>query len=607
MVWVAAPTVAVLVHLLDEFRKSNPGNEPSILLGRQQFVSVYRVSEAFRELREDPDPSVAAAETETRAWLEGGGKPRTDFARRLASHIPGVAYLAEDLFEIAPFLRAEAVRMEEADELEPAQACLNSLLEQSGQSRLVICTQAMVLLRILAARKGDREDPPALPFSHLLVDEVHELEAAAANLQSGELSLLGLRSWLRQSEFARSPEMCEAVSELIEGLRGNRALGDGVTVDSDVRSLIVNALKPVAASLKKGRKGDDRARAFYLKSLATVISSGDRRMGVHFTAIRRFPSIYTGPVSVGPMLGGLWQQVKAAVGVSGTIFLPTLGGGVSSGYMEAKLAVPPGRLRTVGPVISNWVRREPVMLRPDAASRAQLCYPSMGAKQGPATVEDRITDEEQDSVPGGPAYERWVDSAAAAINQASASAAGGTLVLCTSFRDVSELKHRLRLVLGERMLCHERGLSVASQKNAFIAARSQGIRPVWLASGSAWTGLDITDEGRAAKADLLLTDLMILRVPIGLNRTSTQFTRRRALGYNAVLFEAAFVLRQGLGRLMRRQGLTARRIWLLDGRIDAEQGYRSFLPFRSLFDAYPQQQQFTLPPVHTATGVAESG
>lgn len=94
---------------------------------------------------------------------------------------------------------------------------------------------------------------------------------------------------------------------------------------------------------------------------------------------------------------------------------------------------------------------------------------------------------------------------------------------------------------------------------------------------------------------------MILRVPIGLNRSSTQFTRRRALGYNAVIYEAGFLLKQCLGRLMRRQGLTDRRIWLLDGRIDEEVGFRSFMPFRRIFDAYPRQERFALPAVRVGT------
>ena len=597
IVWVAAPTVAVMVHLLDEFRKNNPSIEPAILLGRQQFVSVFRLHEVLKELKAEGDPLVVEAEQAVLDWLNSGGKPRSEFSLRLASHVPGLAYLVEDLFEIAPFLRPELVRLTEEDDLEPAQKSLDSLLKQTAESRLVMCTHVMLLLKsvMAAPSKLESSEEPTLPFTHLLVDEVHELENAAANLQSGELSLIALRTWLRQSAFSRSGEMCDSVTQIIEVLRSNTSLRDGAMVDSAARSTIVESLKPVAATLKKGRKGDEQTRLFHLKRLEAVLQSRETRISVHFSPKRRFPTLNTGPVTVGPLLGRLWKLVKAAVGVSGTIYLPTIGGGISSGYIQGKLAVPPGRLRSVGPVVSKWVLREPLMLRPDAESRRELCYPSLAsADSSEVDSASSASEDDQDSFPKGPAYECWLDAVARAIHNTSITAKGGTLVLCTSFRDVTQLKTRLSLSLGGRLICHERGLSVGSQKNAFVAARGAGLRPIWLASGGAWTGLDLADQGVSAKEDSLLTDLMILRVPIGLNRTSTQFTRRRALGYNAVVYEAGFLLKQGLGRLMRRQGLTDRRIWLLDGRIDEAVGFRSFMPFRRLFDDYPRQERFTV-------------
>ena len=68
--------------------------------------------------------------------------------------------------------------------------------------------------------------------------------------------------------------------------------------------------------------------------------------------------------------------------------------------------------------------------------------------------------------------------------------------------------------------------------------------------------------------DFLLTDLVIVRIPYGMNRTSTHIARE-AWNPNADFKgkEAILRLKQGLGRLMRQDGVTDRHIWFLDGRI----------------------------------------
>ncbi len=57
------------------------------------------------------------------------------------------------------------------------------------------------------------------------------------------------------------------------------------------------------------------------------------------------------------------------------------------------------------------------------------------------------------------------------------------------------------------------------------------------------------------------------------------------LGFEQELLDAAFTLRQGLGRLIRREGLRDRRIWFLDGRIYTARG--TFYKINALLRTYP--------------------
>jgi CRISPR type IV-associated DEAD/DEAH-box helicase Csf4 len=110
--------------------------------------------------------------------------------------------------------------------------------------------------------------------------------------------------------------------------------------------------------------------------------------------------------------------------------------------------------------------------------------------------------------------------------------------------------------------------SIARIKNTFVEMARKGNRPIWLATGGAWTGLDLTDEGVTDPTeDNLLTDLVIVRIPLGRSRSVAHQIRVEKLGLEEEFFAAALLLRQGIGRLIRREGVQNRKLWFLDGRI----------------------------------------
>lgn len=107
----------------------------------------------------------------------------------------------------------------------------------------------------------------------------------------------------------------------------------------------------------------------------------------------------------------------------------------------------------------------------------------------------------------------------------------------------------------------------------YKALHNSGVKPVWVGLGSAWTGIDLSDDSVAPEDDRMLTDLIITRIPIGVGRTVIHERRVRIHGFSIVLQEAIWHLRQGLGRLVRREGVVSKQLWVLDSRLDGSEAW----------------------------------
>lgn len=143
---------------------------------------------------------------------------------------------------------------------------------------------------------------------------------------------------------------------------------------------------------------------------------------------------------------------------------------------------------------------------------------------------------------------------------------------------------RLRLLLGERLLIQARGGFRAALAQ-FRKGHAEGLKMVWLATGPAWTGLDLSHSDVEAKRDWLLTDVVIPRIPYGTERSAIHRARMVWM-QSAERDRAAFQLRQGIGRLVRREGLKKRRVWMLDGRLHQKEAAWLMEPIKAVLDAY---------------------
>lgn len=140
------------------------------------------------------------------------------------------------------------------------------------------------------------------------------------------------------------------------------------------------------------------------------------------------------------------------------------------------------------------------------------------------------------------------------------------------------------------MLKKSQSVSMEQQKRLFIEMSRAGRRPVWIAVGGAWTGLDLNDHNvsdETPEKDLLLTDLVVPRINFSDNQTFSGMLKKRKTFNSTSFTEAAFTLRQGFGRLIRRPGVKHRRLWFLDGRAAVKGA--NYNVFRNIMATYPKK------------------
>ena len=154
----------------------------------------------------------------------------------------------------------------------------------------------------------------------------------------------------------------------------------------------------------------------------------------------------------------------------------------------------------------------------------------------------------------------WVKEVALYISEAWRSAAGGVLVLMTSYLDQQAVGKELAVQadIGP-IIVQKSGRPLGSCHAAFLEAVAVGKRPLMLGVGGAWTGLDL----HTPSFPNALTDLVIPLIPFG--AAGQPAGGRQSL--TNVTYAAYILLRQGLGRVVRSPETPAnRRIHLLDVR-----------------------------------------
>ena len=588
---VAGPTVAVLKQLIEEWIKSGyPTDRVSCVLGKQQFVD----TEALRALVTDEIEVAQVLGSEKidiiLQWIDNGcpvieGNANTAAIQAIA---PNISCLDADIQAIVPELEPFAALYLLSDNtsvMDPGyDAYYQMRISARMNSSVIFCTHAMITYDLIAQRQ-DRTR--ILPEYHtLLIDEAHQFERNMSSVSTYTVSIHSLKNLLKKTEAgtkaARNAclKLCGAVMKdsckITAEESSNRVFYPSsfsqtcdkkywLSKNEQKMFTSIVALRDSLSTMMRNTKKKDARLDFFRITLDQVATTAKGAFSgfpvlINNTPVRKWPVIITGKPSVEKDLSFLWDQLRGAVLVSATLSVPS---GQVVGHDRAHifnlLHIPAHRAATPVPVVPSWITDTPVLHLPDP-NDASLCYP----------VQDDFLDRPEDF---DDVKHWWRQSVADKILSGPAvSALGGTLVLLCSYDDVEGIGEQLKETLGDRVLLKNRISSIGKQKNIFKEMARNGERPIWLAVGGAWTGLDLRDElvsDDTPEDDTILTDLVIPRLNFSENQSLSHMLRwkkRRSVGFT----EAAFTFRQGLGRLIRRPGVKDRRIWFLDNRINLD-------------------------------------
>jgi ATP-dependent DNA helicase DinG len=560
---IFAPTLAILYQLFSEFLKTAAlRTEPptmALYIGRRNFVDQQKLEKSI-------STSLEAGATEAveraRSWIKQGGPPITKASKALHKHLP-IAWLVDDLLEAVPEMSAAGVACDELSKPCPGLDAYREARDGMEEARIIFSTHTMFCLSALQVRSNR----PALfeRFDTVFIDEAHQLEEALANCTGSDLSIRHLHSWVREG-YERK-EVSSARWHQIETLIGKcqdelSALPDeyhipaGVKGDRHYEEFRHHA-EALAEHLKELQVSQDSLWLERIKRWCYTLEQIaccrlDTR--VTFSPKLRLPNVTVGPSFLRDYFECLWDSTQSACLLSATLYVAQKPGQYSSRFLRMKLCIPSERAVEVKPFIAPWIYKSPTLYTPSPEVAEAFAYPG------------EFKDSESE-------LKVWFKVVSGSIARIAKEAAGGTLVLCNSYADTQAIGDLLSSRLKTRLLAQTRDGSAKALASLFKDRARKGKRPVWLATGAAWTGLDLRDEeAQEASDDWILTDLVIPRSPLGRNRTAAHIARVSRLGFEQELLDAAFTLRQGLGRLIRREGLEKRNIWFLDGRICTKRG-----------------------------------
>lgn len=131
---------------------------------------------------------------------------------------------------------------------------------------------------------------------------------------------------------------------------------------------------------------------------------------------------------------------------------------------------------------------------------------------------------------------------------------GGILVLLTSYHAIHALSERL----GDFTLVTESPSASREFETLYLA----GNKPIYLATGAAWTGLDLTDRQQDAVDDNMIQSLVIPRLPY-----APLETPEKRVPFHIARSNALLMFKQGMGRLVRRAGRENMNLIVTDHRI----------------------------------------
>ena len=589
---IAAPTLTILgSSLWFEYEKListglgvSPGRtvRARFFPGASEFIDHEALSAYLEEKKSLGEPVDQAVEQ----WVWDGGRNLVETPLGKAMSLAGrpLTWLLNDLRDLATELDPDDFVLR-TDKASPnTRQLLDDVRNDAVEADIIFCTHAM-LARAQMSKWSWFPAP-----SVLFIDEAHLFEGIVANIYSGRLSINSLQHNTRLLKKNSTTKGLVAAAQKLELNLGRlisviKISDDGIGTSFKLSStshnaeILIQALVKVQDALKaKALSKLDNVSEVRTTITDVIIAMTDginKTARIEYSPDRRFPSILAGKGSVGGVLGSIWKTVQGGVVLaSATLSTPDIYGNSKFDYMAGVLALPTSRLDSPNPITAPWVRTIPCLHIPN--------FPEPISRPPPADRNDL-----SESV--------WLRNLAHQVHDVAQKAKGGSMVLMTSYAQVKGLtEHLLDLGLGDRVVAHNPEKKFAESEARFRVSYQEGRKPVLVALGVAWTGVDLTDKNTSTETDFLLTDLIIGCLPIGLNRSSTMNSRIEHQGLEPLKKEALMTLLQGLGRAVRSENAVFKNIWVMDGRIWSNWPSMRTLQqsARKILEKYPNRKKF---------------
>lgn len=393
------------------------------------------------------------------------------------------------------------------------------------------------------------------PIRCLVVDEAHQLQSAMIAASSSSLSVYALSrdKTLTQAKQAQVKPLFHELQRMGKELAGTDGRID--LHQSPLAIRILESLLEVCKSVRGKRKTDTFIYAVRtIENALFMCKVEGYACQLDFSPIFKHPRLLVGPKRVDGFMVGLWSGVEASTCLSATFFLPKEGEMFSNdAFMRILMAIPPRMVRK-----SVAIKPEAWLTEPVTLHVPQLCDFSVKPRSNVETEEDSA---------------QWLDALHTYLNEHTyPTAAGGVLVLCTSYETATGLYSRLVAAPGYEdrlVMVSRKNVPLDTLKNDFETAYYEGKKGIWFAVGqNAWTGMDLRDRKGSPKRDNMLTDLVIPRLPFAGSNSPVMREMAERLGKWISVSAMLLLFKQGLGRLIRSQGVAHnRRIFMVDPRV----------------------------------------
>lgn len=603
-VLVAAPSIENVVHLIREWQTVAPTIDPdkkirtAVVFGRAQFVSESKLNLLLDELDEDiPDITM---------WLRSGMTLHyTDSTQALAREIPNIRGLMADLEQIAANTAINAADAALDDDCFESEAVLYQRLRgEAMDADLVFTTTAMLCMDNIRLTSQTTSNLLPYPWA-LFIDEAHTLESVQSAMCASSLSFLRLtaelraphwKSLLKNSPSAFAISCVNNAASLLADIPNMQGLP--IHEDNAERSVIhawqqsrtaldelLKALNWVMEDIDVKKPGLTPEQLKSIKYVRQAVYTLDNikagwRGHIAHSSKKHKISFHVGPQSIQKYLVARWETTPMCMLLSGT--LAHLGSnGASFSAIKAELGISPDREGYTAPIHPSWLHSTPTLYTPDVSVFHNFVPPS-GIDPDPESMT------------------YWLSWCAKAIAVAADDAKGGTLVLMTSYERVellSQIIEQKHPHLASRLITQDRRQRISSLAEDFKRRARNDERPIWIATGPAWTGLDLSDttvSESAADQDHLLTDVIMPNLPFGLDRSTTHVARMARIGFGTEIVAVQRKFRQGIGRLVRRDGLKDRRIWILDGRLQHPAAKMYMADMQRVLNLYLHRRNFVV-------------